>query len=128
MREAITLSLLINDKSCFESLESKVKSEKRIKMFLYPPSYPRRYFTVQLIGEWDHIVSYKREIVEKIDEASSTRRGELSHKKFQQMVLHQSIKYSFKSLKRYILEKDIRLINHWEFVSTYFKIMELANK
>lgn len=44
------------------------------------------------------------------------------------MVLHQSIKYTFKSLKRYILEKDIRLINHWEFMGAHFKIFDLANK
>jgi hypothetical protein len=34
-------------------------------------------------------------------------------------VFHQQIRFAFKSLKRYILEKDIKYLSHWDIVSVF---------
>jgi len=34
-------------------------------------------------------------------------------------VFHQQIRFTFKSLKRYILEKDIKYLSHWDIVSVF---------
>ena len=50
-----------------EVSEQKIKLDRFVKIFVYPPSYPRRYFTVQLIGEWHKLVEYKSEIIEQVN-------------------------------------------------------------
>ena len=34
-------------------------------------------------------------------------------------MFHQQIRFAFKSLKRYILEKDIKYLSHWDIVSVF---------
>ena len=34
-------------------------------------------------------------------------------------MFNQQIRFAFKSLKRYILEKDIKYLSHWDIVSVF---------
>lgn len=34
-------------------------------------------------------------------------------------VFFQQIRFAFKNLKRYILEKDIKFLSHWDIVSVF---------
>ncbi len=38
---------------------------------------------------------------------------------FQRFTFHQQLRFSFKSLKRFVLEKDIQYLGHWDMVSEY---------
>jgi hypothetical protein len=40
---------------------------------------------------------------------------------FQTHTYHQQIRFSFKSLKRYVLELDINYLNHWDMVSFFIE-------
>ena len=43
----------------------------------------------------------------------------VSFENFQQYTYHQQIRFSFKSLKRFILEGDIKYLNHWDICSLF---------
>ena len=43
---------------------------------------------------------------------------------FQRFTYKQQIRYSFKSLKRFVLEKDINHLNHWDMVSIFVENLE----
>lgn len=88
-----------------------------IQVFNYLPTFPRKHMTISMIGPWNLILEAKQ-MLEQIskEEISSSYQ---TYENFQRTVFHQQIRFAFKSLKRYILEKDIKYLSHWDIVSVF---------
>lgn len=60
--DSIQLAFLLAEKYMVEPIEKRMNADPkcRVKIFVYPPAYPRKYHTVQLIGPWADVVEYKK--------------------------------------------------------------------
>lgn len=86
-------------------------------MFHYTPAYPRKHLTVSLIGPWNALLDAKEFLYEVSKGQVQRQYG--NYESFERTVFHQQIRFAFKSLKRYILEKDIKYLSHWDIVSVF---------
>ena len=63
------------------------------------------------------LLEAKRMVESKVNELVKDSYG--SFQMFQQFNYHQQLRFSFKSLKRFVLELDIKYLNHWDMVSIF---------
>jgi len=90
-----------------------------IQIFLYEPSFPRKHITLLMIGDWKILLEAKAMVERFVNGLVLGTHG--SFDLFQRYTYHQQIRFSFKSLKRYVLELDINYLNHWDMVSFYIE-------
>jgi hypothetical protein len=71
-----------------------------------------------MIGDWKLLLEAKK-VLEL--EVNKSMYGTLdkSFETFQRFTFHQQIRFSFKSLKRFVLERDIKYLGHWDIVSDF---------
>jgi hypothetical protein len=81
------------------------------------PTFPRKHLTVSLIGPWSSLLEAKELLKNLSKDQIAKQYG--NYENFQRTVFHQQIRFAFKSLKRYILEKDIKYLSHWDIVSVF---------
>ena len=70
-----------------------------------------------MIGPWTQVLEAKKYLENTCQPSITQSYRSFDH--FQQTVFHQQIRFAFKSLKRYILEKDIKYLSHWDIVSVF---------
>ena len=88
-----------------------------VQFFFYDPTFPRKHITILLLGPWGIMIRAKQFLEEKSNELIARNQHGYSFQQFQQFTYHQQIRFSFKSLKRFVLEKDIKDLNHWDLCS-----------
>mmetsp|Transcript_12204 Transcript_12204/g.18886 ORF Transcript_12204/g.18886 Transcript_12204/m.18886 type:complete len:119 (-) Transcript_12204:155-511(-) len=93
------------------------KRYSNLQIFHYLPTFPRKHLTISIIGPWNIVLEAKKYLEEL--SSSIIVQQYASYEEFQQTVFHQQIRFTFKSLKRYILEKDIKYLSHWDIVSVF---------
>lgn len=81
------------------------------------PTYPRKHLTISIIGPWSQIIDSKEMLLSLSKKFIMQHYRSYEH--FHATVFHQQIRFAFKSLKRYILEKDIKYLSHWDIVSVF---------
>ncbi|CDW74666.1 set domain containing protein [Stylonychia lemnae] len=108
----------------FKSISNEIKNQvslrcPSIQLFFYEPTYPRKHLTVLMIGPWQALMQAKIILEEQANVYMF--RNNHSFENFQQFTYHQQIRFSFKSLKRFVLEKDIKYLNHWDLCSIFLE-------
>ena len=79
--------------------------------------------TVLLIGEWKLLLEAKKTLQQEVDKYINPASLEKNFENFQKYTYHQQLRFSFKSLKRFVLEHDIKYLNHWDMVSSFIENM-----
>jgi hypothetical protein len=60
--------------------------------------------TVLLIGDWKLLLEAKKTLQKEVDKYINPASLEKNFENFQQFTYHQQLRFSFKSLKRFVLE------------------------
>jgi hypothetical protein len=96
----------------------EVKGKCNVDMQTYDAVPPRKHSTTILIGTWDNIVIAKKIMVEWIEKQRNMQMSRWNeYDKFDKMILNQQIRFTYKSLKRYIIEKHVKYLKHWDLTS-----------
>ena len=100
--------------------EAIAATNGQVHIFHQLPAYPRKHLTVTLVGPWRQLLLTRETILRQIeDKKADGYRASQSHENFEMAVFFQQIRFAFKNLKRYILEKDIKFLSHWDIVSVF---------
>lgn len=86
-----------------------------LQMFIYEPNPPRKHITVLLMGTWEEI----RNARSYMDRQLERNPGDLDE--FQGFVMLQQARFTYKTLKRFLLEDSTRAIKHWDLNSSLFE-------
>lgn len=92
-----------------------IQSVPAIQVFVYEPNPPRKHITVLLLGTWADIRSAKRLLDKQLEKINQ---GALSE--FQGFVMLQQVRFTYKNLKRFLLENNTKVIKHWDLNSSMF--------
>lgn len=96
----------------------EIKGKCNVDMQTYDAVPPRKHSTTILIGTWDNIVIAKKVMVEWIEKQRNMQMSRWNeYDKFDKMILNQQIRFTYKSLKRYIIEKHVKYLKHWDLTS-----------
>jgi hypothetical protein len=98
-------------------IKAELSTALPVQVFLYEPTFPRKHLTLLMIGDWAALVQAKAMMQARVDHLVKERHG--SFEGFQRYTYHQQLRFSFKSLKRFVLELDIKYLNHWDMVSLF---------
>ena len=97
--------------------------QQNLQVYFYEPTFPRKHMTVLLIGDWKLLLEDKKTLQKEVDKYINPASLEKNFENFQQFTYHQQLRFSFKSLKRFVLEQDIKYLNHWDMVSPFIENM-----
>lgn len=116
-----TLSILIPftiQPDEYNEYVDKIKSKYMIDLQTYDAIPPRKHSTAMLVGTWENICLAKDMMVEWIESQRNMQMSRWSdYDKFEKMILNQQIRFTYKSLKRYIIEKHVKYLKHWDLTS-----------
>ena len=121
-QEVYNLSILIPfniQPAEYNSYIETIRNRCQIEIQTYEAIPPRKHSTTILIGTWENIVRVKKIIVEWIEKQRNMQMSRWNdYDKFDKMILNQQIRFTYKSLKRYIIEKHVKYLKHWDLTST----------
>lgn len=86
-----------------------------LQMFVYEPNPPRKHITVLLIGTWEEIRAARNYMDKQLERSQ----GDLDE--FQGFVMLQQARFTYKTLKRFLLENSTRVIKHWDLNSALYE-------
>ena len=89
-----------------------------LQMFIYEPNPPRKHITILLMGTWTEIRLSKRYLDKQIERINA---GALEN--FQGFVMLQQVRFTYKNLKRFLLENNTKVIKHWDLNSSLFNLL-----
>ncbi len=109
----LPLNLHENIKRVRAELQQRMSN---LQMYIYEPNPPRKHITVLLMGTWPEIRLAKRYLDKQIERVSQ---GSLAD--FQGFVMLQQARFTYKNLKRFLLENSTKVIKHWDLSSSLFE-------
>lgn len=71
-----------------------------------------------MIGDWKLLLEAKKILEVEVNKAMYGTIDK-SFESFQRFTYHLQIRFSFKSLKRFVLDRDIKNLGHWDMVSEF---------
>lgn len=116
-----TLSILIPftiQPEEYNAYVDKIKEKYMVELQTYDAIPPRKHSTAMLVGTWENISLAKDMMVDWIESQRNMQMSRWSdYDKFDKMILNQQIRFTYKSLKRYIIEKHVKYLKHWDLTS-----------
>ena len=116
-----TLSILIPftiQPEEYNSYVDRIKERYLVDLQTYDPIPPRKHPTAMLVGTWDNISLAKDMMVEWIEKQRNIQMSRWNdYDNFEKMILNQQIRFTYKSLKRYIIEKHVKYLKYWDLTS-----------
>ena len=120
-QNVFTLSILIPftiQPEEYNDYIDKIKAKCLIDLQTYEAIPPRKHATAMFVGTWDNIWIAKDMMIEWVEKQRSMQISRWSdYDKFEKMILNQQIRFTYKSLKRYIIEKHVKYLKHWDLTS-----------